>query len=79
MKDDNKQDGLQEEREQLQGAGGANSDHQNASATRGGTTDMDHHGLHGGSGNTSRATHGSGISTKRTVTGSDFDGQVADQ
>ncbi len=79
MKENQKNDGLQEEREQLQGAGGANSDHQNASATRGGTTDMDHHGTHGASGNSSRSSHSSGVTTKNSVTGSDFDGQVADQ
>ena len=45
-----------------------------ANADRGGTTDMD---------STIRKTHrtgtGSGMATKRFVTGSDFDGQVKDQ
>lgn len=53
---------------------GANRAEQDANADRGGTTDMD---------STIRKTHstgrGSGISTKRFVTGSDFDGQVKDQ
>jgi len=47
---------------------------QDANADRGGTTDMD---------SAIRKTHytgsGSGIGTKRFVTGSDFDGQVKDQ
>jgi hypothetical protein len=47
---------------------------QDANADRGGTTDMDS-GI--------RKTHspgmGSGIGSKREATGSDFDGQVADQ
>ena len=53
---------------------GAGRAEQDANADRGGTTDMD---------SVIRKTHstgsGSGISTKRTVTGSDFDGQVKDQ
>lgn len=56
----------------------ANSDHQNASPSRGGTTDMDHRALRGASGNTSRTNRGSGITTKRNVTGSDYDGQVSE-
>ena len=52
----------------------SNSDQQNASANRGGTSDMDSEAL----GNSSRsANRGSGISTKRSVTGSDYDGQVS--
>lgn len=54
-------------------------EHQNASANRGGTTDMDDEALRGASGNTSRANSGSGITTKKNVTGSDYDGQVSEQ
>ncbi len=53
-------------------------EHQNASANRGGTTDMDDEATRGAAGNTSRAHRGSGISTKRNVTGSDYDGQVSE-
>lgn len=57
----------------------ANSDHQNASANRGGTTDMGaDNTLRSATGNTSRANKGSGITTKRSVTGSDYDGQVSE-
>ena len=56
----------------------SNSDHQNASANRGGTTDMGSNALRGATGNTSRANKGSGITTKRSVTGSDYDGQVSE-
>ncbi len=56
----------------------ANSDHQNVSQNRGGTTDMDSGSqLHGAAGNTSRSNWGSGMSPKSGVTGSDFDGQVS--
>jgi hypothetical protein len=56
---------------------GANSDHQNASATGGGTTDMDNEpGNSARSG--SRAGSGSEITTKRNVTGSDYDGQLSE-
>lgn len=48
---------------------------QNASANQGGTTDMDNEALIAG--RTSATERGSGISTKRNVTGSDYDGQVA--
>lgn len=77
MEDNKKNDGLQEEREELQG--GSNSDHQNASATRGGTTDMDHHGRTGAAQTTPLPSHGSGLSSKQQVAGSDFDGQVTGQ
>lgn len=53
----------------------SNAEHQNMSATRGGTTDMDDE-----SQTVSRAVsqqRGSGITTKRNVTGSDFDGQLS--
>ncbi|HEU4471222.1 MAG TPA: hypothetical protein VFR58_09070 [Flavisolibacter sp.] len=74
-----KDKGLSEERAQAQGAGGANSDHQNASATRGGTTDMDQSSVRGAAGNSSRGAHGSGIGTKTGLTGSDYDGQVTER
>ena len=48
---------------------------QNASANRGGTTDMDDEALTTGRRNTQE--RGSGISTKNSVTGSDYDGQLA--
>lgn len=54
----------------------SNRDHQNASANRGGTTDMGSEAMvnrsNPGSG------RGSGITTKRSVTGSDYDGQVSE-
>lgn len=58
-------------------AGAANSDHQNASSNRGGTTDMGSEALRDATG-VSGGQHGSGISTKRSVTGSDYDGQVSE-
>ncbi|HVF81493.1 MAG TPA: hypothetical protein VM884_06150 [Flavisolibacter sp.] len=57
--------------EELSQTGGS----QNASANQGGTTDMDNESLVAG--RTSATERGSGISTKRNVTGSDYDGQVA--
>lgn len=57
----------------------ANSDHQNISQNRGGTTDMgSDNQLRGATGNSTRDNRGSGISTKRSVTGSDYDGQVSE-
>ena len=57
----------------------SNSDHQNASANRGGTTDMgSDNALRGATGASSRSNRGSGVSTKRNVTGSDYDGQVSE-
>lgn len=56
----------------------SNSDHQNASATRGGTTDMDNDNLSSSRSSGSRAGSGSGITTKRNVTGSDYDGQISE-
>jgi len=53
-------------------------EHQNASANRGGTTDMDDEALRGAAGNTSRANKGSGMATKKNVTGSDYDGQISE-
>ena len=73
-RDQNKKGRIQEGR--IQGIG--NSDRQNASATRGGTTDMDQRSVRDAAGNKAVNTRGSGISTKNTVTGSDFDGQLSD-
>jgi hypothetical protein len=60
--------------EDIENTIGAGKAEQDANADRGGTTDMD---------STIRKTHstgsGSGVSTKREVSGSDFDGQVMDQ
>ena len=47
---------------------------ENASANRGGTTDMDTEALTTGRRNVSE--RGSGLHTKSNVTGSDFDGQA---
>jgi len=67
---------MPEERGSTAHSGSSNSDHNNASAVPGGTTDLDH--------NAARTTHtrpgsGSGLRSKSSVTGSDLDGQVADQ
>jgi hypothetical protein len=48
---------------------------QNASGSRGGTADMGHERATTGTRKTGRSA--SGIRTKRSVTGSDYDGQVA--
>jgi len=53
-------------------------EHQNASANRGGTTDMDDEALRGAAGNTSRANKASGMAPKKNVTGSDYDGQISE-
>ena len=56
----------------------ANSDHQNISKNRGGTTDMgSDNQLRDAAGNSSRSNWGSGMSPKSGVTGSDYDGQVS--
>ena len=57
--------------EEVRETGGRN----NASASRGGTTDMDDESLTVGRRNVT--PRGSGVSTKRNVTGSDFDGQLS--
>jgi hypothetical protein len=49
--------------------------HQNLSSNTGGTVDMGPNSLTGSNNRTSRAGTGSGLNTKRGVTGSDFDGQ----
>lgn len=59
--------------------GASKSDPQNASGSIGGTTDMDHRSYRGATGNTNNNSAGSGMATKNSVTGSDFDGQVKDQ
>ena len=51
------------------------SEHENASANRGGTSDMGEDALTTGRPN--RPQRGSGISTKKSVTGSDYDGQLS--
>lgn len=64
-----RQEGLEEQNESVQGD---SFDQQNVSTPRGGTNDINR--------NTSTPERGrtdSGISTKRGVTGSDYDGQVS--
>jgi hypothetical protein len=51
------------------------AEHENASPNRGGTTDMDNETLI--SGRSSKTERGSGLSTKKSVTGSDYDGQLS--
>ena len=64
-----------EERKQHSNDLSERSGSENASANRGGTTDMDSQSLTVDRGRDGRV--GSGLSTKRDVTGSDFDGQVS--
>jgi hypothetical protein len=52
-----------------------NSGRQNASADRGGISDLDDESLT--TDRSSRQERGSGLSTKREVTGSDYDGQLS--
>ena len=56
----------------------ANNDHQNIAPNRGGRTDMGSEQLRSATGNTSRGNRGSGITTKKSITGSDYDGQVSE-
>jgi hypothetical protein len=56
----------------------ANSDHQNIAPNRGGRTDMGSEQLRSATGNSVRGNKGSGITTKRSITGSDYDGQVSE-
>jgi hypothetical protein len=57
----------------------SNADHSNAAPNRGGTTDMgSDNQLRGASGANTRSNRGAGITTKRNVTGSDYDGQVSE-
>ena len=65
--------GINDERDQT----GLNQGGQNASANTGGTTDIQNESLTG-KGRNSSSEKGSGITTKRNVTGSDYDGQVTD-
>jgi hypothetical protein len=74
---ENKKTGVHDS-ENLKGSGAKTNERQNTSSA-GGTADMDHRSATDASGNRASQTHGSGVTTKRTVTGSDFDGQVADQ
>jgi hypothetical protein len=57
-----------------------NADHSNASPSRGGTTDMNNDDTlrSSRSGMTTGGHASSGITTKRNVTGSDYDGQVSE-
>jgi hypothetical protein len=74
MKKENKNNTKKADRstsEEARRSGGRN----NASSNRGGTTDMDGDALTTGRPN--RSERGSGMTTKRGVTGSDYDGQVA--
>lgn len=65
--------GNRQEREDLRNSGGS----QNASASRGGTTDLDDEALTVD--RDRRDERGSGIATKREVTGSDYDGQLSQE
>lgn len=57
----------------------SNADHNQAAPNRGGTTDMgSDNALRGATGGSTRSGQSSGIRTKRSVTGSDYDGQVAE-
>jgi hypothetical protein len=64
-----------EEKKQAQTSDDSRGGSENASANRGGTTDMDSQALTVDRGRDGRIA--SGTSTKNTVTGSDFDGQVS--
>lgn len=68
---------LHEESGQIARQGASNSDHNNASASDGGTTDMDDRSGSNASTTGGRTGAGSGLHTKTTVTGSDFDGQAS--
>jgi hypothetical protein len=65
--------GSQQGRQDVKESGGM----ENASANRGGTTDMDDEALTSGRRNASE--RGSGVATKNTVTGSDYDGQLSNE
>lgn len=81
MKDSSKHQSKNKKRtetdEHIQGAG--NMDRSTAAPTRGGISDMDNRSIRDAAGNKAAQTRGSGMSTKNTVTGSDFDGQLSDQ
>jgi len=63
--------GSQRKRQDVKESGGM----ENASANRSGTTDMEDEASTTGGRNASE--RGSGVATKNTVTGSDYDGQVS--
>lgn len=63
----------QDAQEELRDSGGR----QNASANRGGTADLDDEALTTGRRNSEE--RGSGIATKNSVTGSDYDGQLSNE
>jgi hypothetical protein len=71
--EDSRKKGSHEERQDLTDTGGS----QNASANRGGTTDLDDEALTVD--RDRRDERGSGIATKREVTGSDYDGQLSSE
>jgi hypothetical protein len=72
-KDQQQQGGSQQAGQDVKESGGM----QNASANRGGTTDMDDEALTTARRNASE--RGSGIATKNAVTGSDYDGQLSNE
>ena len=76
---DNKDRELQDERTQSQGLEQNNNDQQNVSGTEGGTAGLDQGLIDTANSGAGRNTHGSGMRSKRTLTGGDFDGQIADQ
>lgn len=53
-----------------------NSDHQNTAPSSGGRADMGNEQIRSASGGST--TGGSGIATKKSITGSDYDGQVSE-
>lgn len=55
----------------------SNSDHQNVSSNRGGISDMGNEASRSATGNTNRT--GSGLKPKKSVTGSDYDGQISEE
>ncbi|HEY1023462.1 MAG TPA: hypothetical protein VGE06_14175 [Flavisolibacter sp.] len=84
---DQKDQNLDQNKKQQQREGGiredvtrSNADHNNASSTRGGTTDMNSDDTLRSSRSSMPTRRGtdSGITTKRNVTGSDYDGQVSE-
>jgi len=72
-KDQQQQGGSQKSGQDVKESGGM----QNASANRGGITDMDDEALTTGRRNATE--RGSGIATKNAVTGSDYDGQLSNE
>lgn len=68
---------LHEESGQTARQDASNSDHNNASASDGGTTDMDDRSGSSAANIGGKMGAGSGLHSKTTVTGSDFDGQAS--